>query len=354
MEQYWKKLISMALHVFIENGQNDAVFVIRHGEPELTINAYDNWNGGITYLDLRFRLRYSDYKKIESNKSEIEEQIQTTLESFHSYDNEQIANVLIEPLVEQFYDWASIYPHTKQSVINAIESEFEMLEKIAVGELSFKEDEVESTYRKRHSFIIQVSEKVGFSYPITTNTLSEWWSEIKQYNTYADRRSYLSQLLFSVKQELENSDDIKIRIDFSQIASKSDTIRKAINDSEMFLREGKYDSAVDRIHTAFHGYLRALLSDHGVPFDSEDIPALFSKLHNFYGNTIQPPDVAERIKKILRSGGGMITAINELRNNNTVVHPNDNLINKREAELVIRLVNAITDYVESIEKNLQE
>lgn len=69
---------------------------------------------------------------------------------------------------------------------------------------------------------------------------------------------------------------------------------------------------------------------------------------------VKPADVGERVKMILRSAGGMVTTVNELRNNNTVAHPNGNLIQKREAQLVIRLVNAIIDYVEDIEKSISK
>lgn len=67
-------------------------------------------------------------------------------------------------------------------------------------------------------------------------------------------------------------------------------------------------------------------------------------------NNIQPKDVASKIKDIMRSGAGMITKINELRNNNTAVHPNDSLIQEREARLVIKLVNVLVDYIEDIEE----
>ena len=63
----------------------------------------------------------------------------------------------------------------------------------------------------------------------------------------------------------------------------------------------------------------------------------------------KPPEVSDRIKAVLRSAGGMINAINELRNNNTVAHPNGQLIQKREAQLVVRLVNLIIDYINNIE-----
>ena len=83
------------------------------------------------------------------------------------------------------------------------------------------------------------------------------------------------------------------------------------------------------------------------------MPSLYSKLHIFYEEYIQPPEVGNRIKSILRSAGGMVNAVNELRNNNTVVHPNSQLIQKREAQLAIRLVNAVIDYVEDIETSLK-
>ena len=48
----------------------------------------------------------------------------------------------------------------------------------------------------------------------------------------------------------------------------------------------------------------------------------------------------------------MINAVNELRNNNTVAHPNGQLIQKREAQLVIRMVHAVVDYVEDVENGI--
>ena len=153
---------------------------------------------------------------------------------------------------------------------------------------------------------------------------------------------------------LNESDESDI-VDFSRIASRSGTVKKAIDDASVFIREGRYDSAVDRVHTAFHGYLRQLLNEHGESHTVDDsLPGLFARLHAYYGSTIQPADVGERVKMILRSAGGMVTTVNELRNNNTVAHPNGNLIQKREAQLVIRLVNAIIDYVEDIEKSISK
>ena len=54
-------------------------------------------------------------------------------------------------------------------------------------------------------------------------------------------------------------------IDFSEI-SLTQVISKAINDAELLMQQGKYDSAFDRIHTAFHGYLRKVLDNRNVSY----------------------------------------------------------------------------------------
>lgn len=184
---------------------------------------------------------------------------------------------------------------------------------------------------------------------MTCSSLAEWWIEIKEIGGYAARRAHIDQL-FAPLIKLLTESDVSPTIDFSRIATRSGTISKAIEDANVFIRDGRYDSAVDRVHTAFHGYLRQLLSDHGEQSSTEDsLPALFSRLHIHYACHIQPIDVAERVKGVLRSAGGMINTVNELRNNNTIVHPNSQLIQKREARLVIRLISAISEYLEDLE-----
>lgn len=58
-------------------------------------------------------------------------------------------------------------------------------------------------------------------------------------------------------------------VDFSNIAI-TDVIKKAISDAEQFMMSGKYDSAFDRVHTAFHGYLRKILDNKSVSYEESD------------------------------------------------------------------------------------
>jgi len=136
-------------------------------------------------------------------------------------------------------------------------------------------------------------------------------------------------------------------IDFSGI-SLTDAISKAIEDAESFMRDGKYDSAFDRVHTAFHGYLRKKLDDLGESYEESDtLNQLYNKLHTYVSAHIAT-DQSGLIKTTLRSASGVINSINELRNRHSLAHPNDSIITVREAELCIRLVKELSDYIEKV------
>lgn len=350
---YWKRLVSTGLRFLQEQGKTDAVAVIKNATLDVDFNNHDNWDGGIDYWDLVFHLKYKDFTALGDKKDTVEGEILSALERFHTDGADRLANVIIQPMIEQYIDWNAILPATKESTIALIQEEQKMLSDVATGKLSFKEDGIEDTYQERHLRILSIAERAGFEYPVTANTLVEWWGEVRLLSSYAERREYISQKFSPLLKMLRESENNGTSVNFQQIATRSGTIRKAVDDAEVFIRESRFDSAVDRVHTAFHGYLRQLLTEHGVDYGADDgLPALFAKLHGYYGGSIQPADVADRVKNVLRSAGGMINAVNELRNNNTIAHPNGQLIQKREAQLVIRLVNAVVDYIEDLENGI--
>ena len=336
MNPYWKRLVSTGLRFLQEQGKTDAVAVIKNADLGVDFNNHDNWDGGIDYWDLVFHLKYKDFTALGDKKDAVEGEILSALERFHTDGSDRLANVIIQPMIEQYIDWNAILPATKESTIALIQEEQKMLSDVATGKLSFKEDGAEEGYQERHLQILSIADRAGFDYPVTANTLVEWWGEVRLLSSYAERREYISQKISPLLKILRESEDNGASVNFQQIATRSGTIRKAVDDAEVFIREGRFDSAVDRVHTAFHGYLRTLLTEHGVAYGADDrLPALFAKLHGYYGGSIQPVDVADRVKSILRSAGGIITRL---------------LI--PTAQLVIRLVNAVVDYIEDLENGI--
>ena len=136
-------------------------------------------------------------------------------------------------------------------------------------------------------------------------------------------------------------------IDFSNI-SVTDVIAKAIEDAELFMSDEKYNSAFDRVHTAFYGYLRKKLDDLGESYEESDtLNQLYNKLHSYVSADIAN-DQSGIIKTTLHSASGAINSINELRNRHSLAHPNGSIISVREANLCIRLVKELSDYIEKV------
>lgn len=348
---YWTKVISMGSRALQQAGQLKAVSVIRNARFEIQLNSHDNWNGGIDYYDVYFKLRYNDYLEIEDEKADIEKQILEAMERFQTNEGMALANVIVQVVVETIVDWNAIAPMSKEGVLKIIEDERSCLESIATGKLSFKDDGVEEEYQERHREIKKIAQRAGFDYPISYNSLVEWWNEAKQYVHYGERRAYLSELFSPIIEELRDASDKAECVDFETIASKTQAIGKAIDDANLFIREGKYDSALDRIHSAVHGYVRATLLEHDIEYaESDTLAQLYTKLHRFYEQSIQPPEVAELIKTAIRSASGIISSLNDLRNRHTVSHPNATLIRQREALLMLRLVSALIDYIETVDR----
>ena len=136
-----------------------------------------------------------------------------------------------------------------------------------------------------------------------------------------------------------------------KITGCANSVLVAISDAEDAIQKGKYESAVDRLHTALHGYIESLLKNYSINIEKdENLPSMYSKLCKYYEATY---GVKKRIGEILRSGSGMIHYINEIRNKNTLAHPNPELIQNEEAILVIKLVDALFEYITGIERKAE-
>lgn len=134
-------------------------------------------------------------------------------------------------------------------------------------------------------------------------------------------------------------------INFSQLKI-SDVVSQAIEDAESFMRNGEYQRAFDRVHTAFHGYLIEILKRYGItaPRD-ENLSKLYNRIQTLIETEIQPVELADMVKTTIRSSNGMINSLNEARNRHSLAHPNTNIIGKREAKLIIGITSTITDYI---------
>jgi hypothetical protein len=128
--------------------------------------------------------------------------------------------------------------------------------------------------------------------------------------------------------------------------SAGDVIRRALADADNLLQSSGATSAVDRLHTALHGYLRALCVERGIALaDEGSITAVFKALRTQHPALRDFGNQGSEIGRILNSFSTVIDALNTIRNHASVAHPNENLLGEAEALLVVNAVRTLFHYL---------
>jgi hypothetical protein len=139
--------------------------------------------------------------------------------------------------------------------------------------------------------------------------------------------------------------EVGIEVD---LETASDIVRRALDDADVLMRTSGPQSAVDRVHTAMHGYLHSLCDE--VDISTKDRPTmnqLFKALRVKHPSLADLGTRPEEVTRILGSMATILDALNPVRNNASVAHPNDELIGEPEALLVINTVRTLLGYLEN-------
>jgi len=126
----------------------------------------------------------------------------------------------------------------------------------------------------------------------------------------------------------------------------SEVVRRAIADAETLMASGGPTSAVDRVHTSFHGYLKAVCDEAGILYPPDaTILDLFKLLKQKHPRLQQLGAHQGPIVQVLRAFGSVMDALNPARNRGSVAHPNDELLDADEAVLFINAARTVLKYL---------
>lgn len=132
------------------------------------------------------------------------------------------------------------------------------------------------------------------------------------------------------------------------LKTTSATVERALNDAARLIATEGSTSAVDRVHTAFHGYLRALAREARIDVpDAAGLTEVFKLVRTEHPSFALTGKNHAAIDKILRSLSSVVDALNPLRNHSSVAHANDELLEEPEAMLVINGVRTLLHYFNS-------
>jgi hypothetical protein len=126
----------------------------------------------------------------------------------------------------------------------------------------------------------------------------------------------------------------------------SAVVERAIADAEQLLMSSGATSGVDRMHTAMHGYLRAVCSVAGIEFVKDASKnSLLRVLREEHPALANSGPRSQDIEKVLKSMSTIMDALNPVRNNASVAHANAELLEAPEAMLCINAARTILHYL---------
>ncbi|HPR53653.1 MAG TPA: abortive infection family protein [Deltaproteobacteria bacterium] len=131
-------------------------------------------------------------------------------------------------------------------------------------------------------------------------------------------------------------------------STSTDSGFAALADAQALLRGRGPTSAVDRVHTGLHAFLKAVCDRASIKYSSDPTANQLLKLlleqHPSLRN-LGPR--SEDIRKMIRTSASIIDAMGTLRNNASLAHPNEELLGHDEALFVINLARSLIRFLDA-------
>lgn len=172
---------------------------------------------------------------------------------------------------------------------------------------------------------------------------------LKRFSPYQNdaphtRTKELRKKLINIHNRLASHTDM---VHFVTPDNSSDAVRRALADAQNLIRTGGTPHAVDRIHTALHGYFKNLCDQENIQYDADaSITKLFKRLRKDHPAFHDYGPKKSEIQKVLNSIANIVDALNPIRNEASSAHPTDSLLSDAEATLAINAGLSILQYTE--------
>lgn len=111
------------------------------------------------------------------------------------------------------------------------------------------------------------------------------------------------------------------------------------------------EAGLDRLHTYIVGYIRNLCEKHEIQYEKkESLNAIFGK----YVKTLTKNEMieSEMTSRILKFSISILDSFNHVRNNRSLAHDNESIINYSESILIFNNINSLIKFIQIIEEQI--
>lgn len=145
-----------------------------------------------------------------------------------------------------------------------------------------------------------------------------------------------------------NTEDMPEAVESPSLSVSSSTVERALEDADKLIASGQgATSALDRVHTAFHGYLNVLCREAGIVVEpGEKMTSVFKKLREQHPKLLYDGPRSNEVGMVFKGTATIIDAVNTLRNNASVAHPNEEVMPQAEAMFLINLIRSLLHFIE--------
>ena len=128
----------------------------------------------------------------------------------------------------------------------------------------------------------------------------------------------------------------------------STAVERALADAEALIATTGPASAVDRAHTAFHGYLLVIANDASITVTADEpVTAIFKALRSHHPRFREA--VADKhIQRVLFAAATIVDALDFVRNRRTLAHSNATLLDSAGAMLMINAARTLLHYLNAV------
>lgn len=187
--------------------------------------------------------------------------------------------------------------------------------------------------------------KVALSAYVEFGTLSENPAARRDFKAIAEAVTEIAGHVRFVAVDLD-TDDGPEPVAPPVLEITSDVVDRALRDAERLIATEGATSGVDRVHTAFHGYLLALAGRAGLVLPANpSVTQLFRALRDGHPSFREIRPRQGDIDKMIRAMASIVDAANPVRNLASVAHPNESLLEQAEAMLVINCLKSLLHYL---------
>lgn len=233
-------------------------------------------------------------------------------------------------------------------VTELLKKQADLLIKVATHELSIRDTDADDLYQENDKKLLRLSKPFGMPEPFPWRTLWQWNGYYSQtLPDYKARRILIGSLLREALDRIDELKESQPTLTATLRYSKS-VVKEVLIDADLLIREGRYSTAVDRLHTAIHGHLRWICDSANLDTGLGDLSVtkLMRVIRESHPNFVKSATLDEDMKRIFMSMGNILESMNTVRNNASPAHANDILLAEPEARLAVNISHSILSYLD--------